>query len=177
MQEVPIVAVQVIAIVAGIKSTEAMHGVMVQAAEMPMIAKAGTRTVKAVYAGSDASAAKPADVTDAATDVSPAEASDSTDAAHPADVPTATKSADMTTAAEAAAHTAPVAATTAAAAAARLCLRSQQARRQQGRRQNGYHLSHHFSPFSCGMVRASKKSARHQRFRSAEDKLAAGFTH
>jgi hypothetical protein len=117
-----------------------VHGVLVQAAEMPMIAKAGTRTVKAVYAGSDVSAAKPADMTDAPTDVSTAKASDR---AHPADMRTAAKSADMTAAAEAAAHTAPVAATT-ATAAARLCLRRQQARRQQGRRQNGYYLSHHF---------------------------------
>jgi hypothetical protein len=139
MQEVPIVAVRVIAVIAGIKSTEAVHGVLVQAAEMPMIAKAGTATVKAVYAGSDVSAAKPADMTDAPTDVSTAKASDR---AHPADVPTAAESADMTAAAEAAAHTAPVAATT--ATAARLCLRRQQARRQQGRRQNGYYLSHHF---------------------------------
>jgi hypothetical protein len=155
VQEVPIVAIQVIAI-AGIKSTEAVHGVVVEAVEMPTIANAGTGTVKAVYgvtsndtgmntsadaiASSDVSAAKPVDMTHTASNVNTAKASDRANATQPADVSTAAKSADMTAAAEAPAHTAPVAATT----ATRLCLRSQQARRQQGRRQNGYHLSHHF---------------------------------
>jgi hypothetical protein len=118
-----------------------MHGAVVEAVEMSMIANAGTPTVKAAYGvtsngtgmntganvpssadGSDASAAKPADMTHAASDVNTAKASDRTDAAQPTDV---------SPAAEAAAHTARVAT---AATAARLCLRSQQTRRQQGHR-------------------------------------------
>ena len=176
MQEVPIVAVRVIAVIAGIKSTEAVHGVMVQADEMPMITNAGAGTVGTVHCvatndtgmnasadvvassdSTDVSTAKPADMTDTATDVSTA-----ANAAQSTDVSTAAKSADMSAAAEAAAHTAHVAATT--SAAARLCLHGKQARRQQGGRQNGYHLSHHFLHSVVECCAPTKKAAQHQSF-------------
>jgi hypothetical protein len=165
MQEVPIGAVQVIAIV-GIDSIAAVHG------ETPMTTIAGAGAIKTAHVaahntgmnasantntdmiassdGSDVSPAKPTDMTHTAAEVSTI-----ANATQPGDVSTAAKSTDMSTAAhtadvsaaaEAAAHTARVATATEAAttATARFCLRSKQARRQQGRRQNRYHLSHHF---------------------------------
>jgi hypothetical protein len=128
MQEIPVVAI--IAVIVGIDPIEAMH----REAPTTTIDTAGTgKMIANVIAGANASdvgATEPANVTHAAADVSATEASDSAEAA-----------ADVRAAAEAAAHATCVAATT-PAAASRLCLRSEQARRQQSGRQNGYCSSH-----------------------------------
>lgn len=149
VKEVQIVAV--VSVIVGIDATEAMH----REASMATIDTAGAVNMTDAFAGdtadtdaganviagsnaSDVGAAKAANVTHTATDVSATQTSDSADAA--TDVSTAAEAADVAATAKATTH--PTGVTAATAATARLCLRSQQARCQQGCRQNVYHLSH-----------------------------------
>jgi hypothetical protein len=127
MQEVPVVAVQVVA-VAGMDPVEAMHRVMVKAVHVPVVTEADAT---AVNAANDAARIKPRIYALTGSDTSIVRAARTADGAN------TTQSTDVSAAAEASAHTTRVAAAAAESttAAARLCLRRNQARCQQCHRQ------------------------------------------
>jgi hypothetical protein len=150
MQQVPIEAVRVIV---RKKAIEAMQGEAPTTTIASGVSVKTARVVATNDAGmsagadgivsadrSDMSSAKPADMTQTTADMGTAAA----DPIQPGDVCAAGESTDMSAAdVSGAAHTARVTASKSPATAARICLRGEQGRRQNGSRQNGYHLSHH----------------------------------